>query len=99
MHKRSEINTQLSNDLSDIRRKSWDYKQKSEDHVFGQISQTTLGVETYRNPASGETWDLSNTYNHAWVNDRNELVLSDQEGWDPNTALQGNWHALEHVRQ
>ena len=99
IHKRSEINTQLSNDLSDIRRKSWDYKQKSEDHVFGQFSHTTLGVETYRNPASGETWDFSNTYNHAWVNDRNEFVLSDQEGWDPNTALKDNWHALEHVRQ
>jgi len=97
--KRTEINTKLGEDLSIIRRQSWDYKQKSEDHVFGQMSQTTLGVETYRNPASGETFDFSNTYSHAWVNDRNEFVLSDQEGWDPNTAIKGNWHALEHVRQ
>jgi len=99
IQKRTEINSKLADDLSTIRRQSWDYKQKSEDHVFGQFSQTTLGIETYRNPASGETWDFSNTYNHAWVNDRNEFVLSDQEGWDPNTALKGNWTALEHVRQ
>ena len=39
IHKRSEINTQLSNDLSDIRRKSWDYKQKSEDHVSARSAR------------------------------------------------------------
>jgi hypothetical protein len=97
--KRSAITTQLGNDLSKIRRSQWENQQRSEDHVFAQFSQSTLGVETYRNPTSGETFDLSNQYNHAWVNDRNEVVLSDQEGWDPNVALKGNWTQMQHVKQ
>ncbi|HEY2018725.1 MAG TPA: SHOCT domain-containing protein [Bryobacteraceae bacterium] len=97
--KRSAITTQLGNDLSKIRRSQWENQQRSEDHVFAQFSQSTLGVETYRNLTSGETFELSNQYNHAWVNDRNEVVLSDQEGWDPNVALKGNWTQMQHVKQ
>jgi hypothetical protein len=97
--KRSAITTQLGDDMSNIRRQGAENKQRSEDHIFGQFSQASRGVVTYRNPRSGETFDFSNTYSHAWVNDRNEFVLSDQEGWDPNTALKGNWTALQHVKQ
>ena len=66
--------------------------------MFGQFSQATLGTKRYRDPVSGETWDLSNGYRHAWVNNRNEIVLSDQEGWDPNLTLKGEWRAMQHVR-
>ncbi len=100
VRERSAIVTKNAQDIANIQRQGWENKQKSEDHIFGQFSQATLGVETYRNPATGETWDLSNQYGHAWVNDRNEFVLSDQEGWDPNTVLKNsNWHQLEHVKR
>jgi hypothetical protein len=34
------------------------------------------------------------------VNNRNEVVLSDQAGWDPNVVLKtGNWMALEPVKR
>jgi len=97
--KRSAITTKLGNDMNEIRRQGWDNQQRSEEHVFGQFSQATLGIETYRNPVSGETWDISNQFNHAWINNRNEIVVSDQEGWDPSVALKGDWTALQPVRQ
>jgi hypothetical protein len=96
---RVAINTKLAHDLDDIRQKQYDNQQRVEDHVFAQFSQATLGLETYRNPASGETFDLSNQYRNAWVNNRNEVVMTDEEGWDPNVALKGDWTRLQPVRQ
>ena len=100
IHDRVAINTQTAKDLSDIRRQGYENQQRSEDHVFGQFSDTTRGVEMFRNPTTGETFELSNLYGHAWVNNRNEVVLSDQAGWDPNVVLKtGNWMALEPVNR
>lgn len=62
------------------------------------MSQGTRGVETYRNPSTGETIDLSNQYGHAWVNNRGEYLLSDQEGLDRGVVLHEDWKALEHVK-
>jgi hypothetical protein len=48
-------------------------------------------VATYRNPATGETFELPNDYNHAWVNGNNEYVLGDSRFFNPNSALSGHW--------
>jgi hypothetical protein len=55
------------------------------------------GVETYRNPATGETVELSNLYGNAWVNNRGEYLLSDQAGFDPSVTFKEDWKPLEHV--
>jgi hypothetical protein len=99
IHDRVAINTQTAKDLSDIRRQGYENQQRSEDHVFGQFSDTTRGVERFRNPTTGETFELSNLYGHAWVNNRNEVFLSDQQGVDPNVVLKGNWTALDPVKR
>lgn len=96
---RVAINTKTANDIADIRRQGFENQQRSEDRIFGQYSDTTRGVERFRNPTSGETFELSNLYGHAWVNNRNEVFLSDQEGVDPNVVLKGNWTALEPVKR
>ena len=97
---RAAINRKSAEDLANIRREVRENQQKSEDHIFGQYSDYMREVENYRNPNTGETFALSNQYGHAWVNERNEYILSDQAGWDPNTVLKtGNWTALEHVKR
>ncbi|HEV3197878.1 MAG TPA: hypothetical protein VGZ73_08215, partial [Bryobacteraceae bacterium] len=96
---RVAINTKTANEIADIRRQGYENQQRSEDHIFGQFSDNTRGVERFRNPTSGETFELSNLYGHAWVNNRNEVFLSDQEGVDPNVVLKGNWTALEPVKR
>jgi hypothetical protein len=60
--------------------------------------QITRGVETYRNPATGATYELSNLYGHAWMNGNNEYILSDDPNFNPQGALSGSWTSLEHVR-
>jgi hypothetical protein len=64
---------------------------------FGQ-DQLTRGVQTFRNPATGGTYELSNQYNNAWLNDSNEYVMSDNPNYNPNGKLDGNWNQLQVVQ-
>jgi hypothetical protein len=95
---RSAIVSKSADHIRNIQRQGWENKQKSEDHVFQQSSEATRDVETYRNPATGETVELSNQYGRAWVNDRGEYLLSDQASFDPSVTFKENWTPLQHVK-
>ena len=60
--------------------------------------QLIRGVQTFRNRATGGTFELSNQYDHAWLNGANEYVMSDDPNFNPNGKLNGNWNQLELVR-
>jgi hypothetical protein len=51
------------------------------------------GVEPYRDPATGKTYELSNLYGHAWTNGNNEFVLSEDPNFNPASAFNGGWKA------
>jgi hypothetical protein len=61
-------------------------------------SQIIRGVQTFRNPDTGATFELSNQYDHAWLNGNNEYVMSDDPNFNPNGQLNGNWTSLQPVR-
>jgi hypothetical protein len=65
--------------------------------AFGQ-DQNIRGVQTFRNPQTGETFELSNMHDHAWLNGTNEYVMSDEPNFNPNGQLNGNWTSLQPVR-
>ncbi len=65
--------------------------------AFGQ-DQLVRGVQTFRDPASGATFELSNQYDHAWLNGSNEYLMSDDPSFNPNRSLTGNWTELQVVR-
>jgi hypothetical protein len=96
---RVAIQTKTANDINEIRRQGFENQQRSQDRTFANLSDVNRGIEAFRNPTTGETFELSNLYGHAWVNDRNEVILSDQEGFDPNVALKGNWTTLQPVKR
>jgi hypothetical protein len=60
--------------------------------------QLIRGVQTYCDPATGGTFELSNQYDHAWLNGANEYVMSDDPTFNPNGKLNGRWNQLEVVR-
>ena len=66
--------------------------------AFKQQDQLIRGVETYRDPATGQKYELSNQYGHAWLNGNNEYVLSDDPNFNPNGRVNGSWTALEHAQ-
>jgi len=65
--------------------------------AYGE-GQIIRGVQTFRDPASGATFELSNQFDHAWLNGSNEYVMSDDPSFNPNGSLSGNWTALQVVR-
>jgi hypothetical protein len=65
--------------------------------AFG-ASQLIRGVQTFRDPATGRTFELSNQYDHAWLNGSNEYVMSDDPSFNPNSQLSGSWSELQVVR-
>jgi hypothetical protein len=98
---RSAIMTKNAEDIRNIQREGYENRQRVVDSSNEQFSQTLRGVETYRNPGTGETLELDNRYGHAWVNNAGEYLLTDQIGFDPNT-VHGNtqsWTQLQHVKQ
>jgi hypothetical protein len=60
--------------------------------------QLIRSVQTFRDPGSGATFELSNQYDHAWLNGSNEYVMSDDPNFNPNGYLNGNWTSLQPVR-
>ncbi len=98
---RSAIVAKSAEDTRNTQRQMYENRQKSQDDISTQRSQTMRGVESYQNPTTGEKVELDNTYGHAWVNNQGVYLLSDQAGFDPN-SLPGNtanWTALQQVKK
>jgi hypothetical protein len=72
-------------------------QQGANNAAFG-ADQLIRGVQTFRNPSTGGTFELSNQYDHAWLNGSNEYIMSDDPNFDPNGKLNGNWTSLQAVR-
>jgi hypothetical protein len=63
-----------------------------------QADQNIRNVQTFRDPTSGKTMELSNLYDHAWLNGANQYVMSDDPNFDPNGNLSGSWNRLQVVQ-
>jgi hypothetical protein len=94
---RSAIASQYARDSSRIINQGYQERSQRMDRTFANFDNYIRGVENYRNPATGEVVQLSNQYGHAWSNGNGEYVLSDQAGFNPNSALRGSWTELQPV--
>ena len=72
--------------------------QQGADQAFAGSDQIIRGIESYRNPSTGATYEFSNLYGHAWMNGNNEYVLSEDPNFNPQSVLHGSWTPLEHVQ-
>jgi len=73
-------------------------QQRGADAAAFGADQNIRGVQTFRDPTTGGTMELSNLYDHAWLNGSNEYVMSDDPNFNPNAHLSGNWNQLQVVR-
>jgi len=72
--------------------------QRVSDIGFHANDQNLRDVQTYRDPSTGRTFELSNQYGHAWLNGANQYVMSDDPNFNPNANLSGNWTQLQAVQ-
>ncbi|HMD06554.1 MAG TPA: cysteine rich repeat-containing protein [Candidatus Acidoferrum sp.] len=69
----------------------------AQNSAFG-FDQNIRGVQTFRDPTTGNTMELSNQFDHAWLNGSNEYIMSDDPNFNPNGQLSGNWNQMQPVR-
>jgi len=62
-----------------------------------RADQNIRNVQTFRDPQTGKTLELSNLYDHAWLNGANQYVMSDDPNFEPNGNLSGSWSRLQAV--
>jgi hypothetical protein len=60
--------------------------------------QLIRGVQTFRDPNTGRTVELSNLYDHAWSNGNDRFIVTDDPNFNPNGHMNGNWGELQLVR-
>jgi hypothetical protein len=72
-------------------------QQGSYNSAFG-ADQGIRGVQTFVDPRTGGTMELSNLYDHAWLNGTNEYIMSEDPNFDPNGRVSGSWNQLQVVR-
>lgn len=96
---RSAIATQAGQDMSKMIHDSYQNATTSREHSMESWSQYMRGVQTFRNPNTGDTVELSNEYGHAWAGPDNTYLLTDSGSFNPNSSLNGNWTQLEQVRR
>jgi hypothetical protein len=89
-----EAGRQISATIS----QAYQNQQAVQDRAAQQFSQAIRGVETYVNPSNGTRVELSGGYDNAWVNGREEYLLSDSPAFNPGVVLQENWTELKKVR-
>jgi hypothetical protein len=59
--------------------------------------QNIRGVQTFRDPTTGKTQELSNLYDQAWQNGSNGYIMSNDPSFNPNGHVSGDWSALQPV--
>ena len=97
---RAAIVAKNSDDINKIIKEGYEGREKIKDASAANYSQAQRDVETFRNPATGETMELSNLYGHAWVNDKGVYLLADHAGFDPNAVFKDSkWTALQQVKK
>jgi len=96
---RSRIIAQSAEEQRRAIREGYEARQKSEDRNAERWSDAMRGLQTYRNPTTGEDVKLSNQYAHAWASGNGEYVMSDTPGFNPGQVLQGSWTELQPVKR
>ena len=96
---RSRIIAQSAEDTRRTIREGYEARQKSEDRNSERWGDAMRGLQTFRNPSTGEDVKLSNQYPHAWANGSGEYVMSDTPGFNPAQVLHGSWTELQPVRR
>ena len=93
-----QINANLQDDITQTYMHMSANSARVSRQGFLEADQGIRNVQTFRDPSTGQTMELSNQYGHAWLNGNNEYVMSDDPNFNPNAQLSGNWNELQAVR-
>jgi hypothetical protein len=75
------------------------YQQSGSMQSANGASQLIREVQTFRDPTTGSTFELSNKFDNAWRDPNSQYyVMSDDANFNPNGNISGNWTQLQLVQ-
>lgn len=93
---RSRIWSNAMNEIGETQYQSWQNSQDSQDRIAQNWSQYLRGVETYIDPNTNTSIELSSGYKQAWTDKNGDYILSDDPLFNPNEHFKNqNWGRLK----
>lgn len=83
----------------DTQMRTWESSQNSQDRMHTEFIKTIREVENYQDPSTGNKYEMSSGYNHAWSRgDGTSFILSNNPNFNPASAFQDqNWKEMRKV--
>ena len=96
---RSRIIANMSNDISNTMRSSYEETQRTYDRISEARSQTTRGLTPY-DAGDGQKVILPSEYNFAWHGNDGQYILSNDPNYDPNSdsTTHTAWQKMQQAR-
>jgi hypothetical protein len=91
----SRIISRTHNEISEEMTRSFEERQAVYDRVAEKFSQQIRDVDAYYDPVEGRSIELPSGYRQAWTNNLGDIVLSEQEDFNPNVGSNQNWQRME----
>ncbi|MGB8193807.1 MAG: hypothetical protein WCF67_17880 [Chitinophagaceae bacterium] len=84
----------------DTQMRSWESSQASQDRMHTEFIKTIREVENYQDASTGNKFEMSSGYNHAWSRgDGTSFILSNNPNFNPASVLQDqHWKEMRKVR-
>lgn len=87
--------SQTSNEINEMIRSNYEYKNRVEDKVFSNFSDYIRSIDRFKD---GEiSMQVPAGYEQAWRNG-DQVILSNDPNFNPNVQFQGNWNPMQKVR-
>jgi hypothetical protein len=94
----SRILSQTSNEISDMMMETYNQRQEANDRIAENFSQYVRGVDQYQNPFEEKGVELPSGYNHAWVNNNGEYILTDDPNFNPGVGSNLHWQEMPKTK-
>jgi len=96
--KQQEILIEFQNKVADAIDGVVANQQRGSMQSANGMGQLIREVQTFRDPTTGATFELSNKYDNAWRDPNSQYyVMSEDANFNPNGKLDGNWTQLQVV--
>jgi hypothetical protein len=91
---RSRIISNMSNQISDMTRHSYERQQAAYDRVYRGISESIRGVNSYHDPYKGYDVEFPVDYRYVYANPLGEYYVTNNPNDNPNYGSNLNWTIL-----
>jgi hypothetical protein len=91
----SRMLSQMSDQMSRENLAQFEKRQAVNDKLSENFSDYVRGVDKYIDPYEGKAVDMPSGYNHAWVNNNGEYIVTDNPNFNPNVESNLHWQEMQ----